>query len=361
MHPLLASRARLFLYLAAWLPVAALLTALDRMLVPRTWPEALAFVAPPTLAHAVICLSAWWVCRAAPLGRSAPSAVLARLGVAAGAAGVAWMTLTTVWGRVLESATPLAGIDAARESGMLAGAGAILYLLSAVVHYLIIAFEDSRAAERRSLELQVQAREAELRALRAQVDPHFLFNSLNSISALVAGSPEGARQMCQRLGEFLRSSQRLGAQEWVSLAEELALAERYLAIEHVRFGGRLEVERQVAPEAEVCLVPPLLLQPLIENAVRHGVAQRLEGGTVRVEARRHDDRLDIVVESPFDPAAPVHRGQGLGLANVRARLDLLDPRRTRVDAGPAGDRYRVCVTLPATERADLPAASGEAR
>ena len=226
-------------------------------------------------------------------------------------------------------------------------AGVPLYLLSVVVHYMIIAFESSRAAERRVFESQVTAREAELRALRAQLNPHFLFNSLNSISALAAPDPEAARRMCTLLGDFLRQSLSLGGRERVSLAEELALADRYLAIERVRFGARLAVDRRADADALRCLVPPLLLQPLVENAVKHGVADRVEGGTIRIEAHRRGDALVVEVENPRDPEAPPRRDQGLGLENVRARLDALDRRLTRVDVERAPDRFRVTLTLPA--------------
>ncbi len=199
------------------------------------------------------------------------------------------------------------------------------------------------------LESQVTARDAELRALRAQLNPHFLFNSLNSISALTGPDPEAARTMCQLLGDFLRTSLTLGARERVAFAEELALAERYLAIEQVRFGARLAVEKAVEPAAARCLVPPLLIQPLIENAVKHGVADRVEGGTVRIEARRSGDRLEIAVENPRDPEAPPRRGGGLGLENVRQRLAALDPRGTRVDVFRAAERFRVVLTLPVVE------------
>jgi len=140
----------------------------------------------------------------------------------------------------------------------------------------------------------------------------------------------------------------------VTLGEELALADRYLAIEQVRFGARLAVDKRADDGALRCLVPPLLLQPLVENAVKHGVADRVEGGTIRIEAHRRGDALVVEVENPRDPDAPPRRGQGLGLENVRARLDALDRRLTRVDVDRSPDRFRVVLTLPAHE-------GGEAR
>src|SRR5262249_19044525 len=154
--------------------------------------------------------------------------------------------------------------------------------------------------ERRILETQVTAREAELRALRAQLNPHFLFNSLNSINALVGADPEGARRMCAGLGDFLRRTLALGARASVTRDEDLALVRRYLGREQVRFGERLQVEESVTGEARECRVPPLLLQPLVENAIKHGIQDRLDGGTIRVEARRDGALLRVVVENPVD-------------------------------------------------------------
>jgi LytS/YehU family sensor histidine kinase len=241
-----------------------------------------------------------------------------------------------------------------RDLVVLFVAGLVLYAQSIALHFMLLAIESARAAERRVLESQVSAREAELRALRAQLNPHFLFNSLNSISALTRPDPEAARRMCQLLGDFLRSSLALGARARVAFAEELSLAERYLAIEQVRFGARLAVETRIEGGAERCLVPPLLIQPLIENAVKHGVADRVEGGVVRIEARRHGDTLELAVENPRDPEAPPRRGHGLGLQNVRQRLEALDPRRARVDVLREPERFRVVLTLPAVETDGTP-------
>jgi LytS/YehU family sensor histidine kinase len=236
-----------------------------------------------------------------------------------------------------------------RDLGVLAVAGVILYGESIAVHYVLVTLETARAAERRILESQVTAREAELRALRAQINPHFLFNSLNSISALAGSDPGAARRMCQLLGDFLRMSLALGGRERVAFAEELSLAERYLSIEQVRFGARLGVETRVDPQARACLVPPLLIQPLVENAVKHGVADRVEGGVIRIEARRRGGALEVLVENPRDPEAPPRRGHGLGLKNVRQRLEALDPQRARVDVISGPENFRVQITLPAVE------------
>ena len=193
------------------------------------------------------------------------------------------------------------------------------------------------------------AREAELRALRAQLNPHFLFNSLNSINALVGTDPEAARRMCEGLGDFLRRTLALGSRDAVTLGEELALVERYLGIEQVRFGERLRVERAVDPDAATCRVPPLLLQPLVENAIKHGIQDVVEGGAIRIEARCENGLLRVVVENPVDADAPIRRGEGVGLENVRRRLAVFGAREAHLATNRKGDRFRVTLTLPALE------------
>ncbi len=349
MHPLFARANRLALHAAASTVAGVLLAAALRLLTPRPWADALAFAVPAALLYGFAVLSAWWVCRANPLTRGAPS-ILAQL-VAAVQASALWTAASAVLAVLLARGAHL-GPDRAgilRDLAALFVIGVPVYLLSAVVHYMLLAFEASHAAERRALESQVSAREAELRALRAQLNPHFLFNSLNSINALVGTDPEGARRMCERLGEFMRRTLALGARDSVPLGEELALVDRYLEIEQVRFGDRLSLERAVDPSALNCLVPPLLLQPLVENAIKHGVQDALVGGAVRLEARREGARLLLAVENPLDPDAPARRGEGVGLENVRRRLAAFGARDARLVAGREGDRFRVTLELPALQ------------
>jgi two-component system, LytTR family, sensor histidine kinase AlgZ len=346
MHPLFRRASRLALYCFAAAIAGVLLAAALRLLTPRPWLDALAFAVPAALIYGLAVLSAWWVCRANPLSGGL-STLLAQLGAALQASGL-WTGASAMLGVLLARVVHLGpgppGI--LRDLAALFIIGVPLYLLSAVVHYLLLAFEASHAAERQALESRVSAREAELRALRAQLNPHFLFNSLNSINALVGSDPEGARRMCERLGDFLRRTLTLGARESVTLGEELALVDRYLEIEQVRFGDRLRVERGVDPTVLDHRVPPLLLQPLVENAIKHGVQDAVNGGAVRLEARREGSLLVLTVENPFDGEAPARRGEGVGLENVRRRLAAFGSRDARLVAGRVGDRFRVRLELP---------------
>jgi two-component system, LytTR family, sensor histidine kinase AlgZ len=353
MHPLLVGRLRPTLYFALWLGMGVALATLLVLLEPRPVWHAVLFVGPLTAIFASMCLSAWYVCRSHPLGTTPAPRLITGLALSSLQASALWVGIGALWALALSRFAHI-GPDRAgilRDLGVLFVAGEVLYGQAIAVHYVLLAFEHTRAAERRMLESQVTAREAELRALRAQINPHFLFNSLNSISSLAGSQPEDARRMCQLLGDFLRTSLALGARERVAFEEELALAERYLAIEQVRFGARLGVETAVEPRARGCLVPPLLIQPLIENAVKHGVADRVEGGVVRITAERRGAALVIEVENPRDPEAPPRRGSGLGLKNVRQRLEALDPHHARVDVFGEPERFRVLVTLPVVEGA----------
>jgi LytS/YehU family sensor histidine kinase len=223
-----------------------------------------------------------------------------------------------------------------------------VFLLSSVLHYLAIAVDASRVAETRAATAQSLAAQAELRALRAQLTPHFLFNSLNSISALTSADPPAARRMCIMLGDFLRGTLHLSTLDRIPLGQELALVDQFLAIEQVRFGERLQLSRAIAPEALAVAVPPLIVQPLAENALRHGVAQRLEGGLVSIEVRVEGNELMVAIENPVDDAPKARTGRpAVGLENVRRRLEAGYGRGGQLRAHVAGGTFRAELRLPA--------------
>jgi hypothetical protein len=349
MHPFLVQRQRLAAYVLAWLAAGVGFAELLRRMSPQPGPFAHALLVPMSLALGFAVLSAWWVCRANPLTEERIGGAALAQGGAALQVAALWTGITAAWGVLLTRllARPAAIATLRDEWPLFFGAAIFAYLLSAVLHYLALAFSASHDAERRILESEVAARESELRALRAQLNPHFLFNSLNSINALVGSDPEGARRMCERLGDFLRRTLALGARDDVALAEELELVERYLAIEQVRFGERLRVERDFAPDALACRVPPLLLQPLVENAVKHGVAGRIDGGAVRLTARLRGDALLLEVHNPVDEDAPGRPGAGMGLENVRRRLEAFGARSARLEAVRGAGDFTVTLVLPA--------------
>jgi hypothetical protein len=356
-----ARKGRLDLYLAAWLPVAALLAAVLALPGQRTWTEAAALALPLAVTAAFFSLAMWPLCRAMPLDRARATSLAAAHATAALATSAAWLLLGLGWANLMATFPRFAGAPVRFRDDIpaLLAVGALLFLLAALVNYLLLAFQSAREAERAALEQQILAREAELRALRAQLNPHFLFNSLNAIGSLAGSDVARARQMTVLLSEFLRRTLTQGARAEITLAEEMDLVDRYLAVEQARFGDRLRVERDVQPAALECSVPPLVLQPLVENAVTHGISRTLGGGTLTIAAARRGDRLEIAIENPFDPEGGRRPGQGMGLENVRARLAMLHPGSSRVESAEAYDRFRVTVSLPAArDRGEVAAAAG---
>jgi len=347
MHLLLGRSGRLALYVGLWSLVGAVLALL---LVGQTglgWSGALLLALPLASLYSSVCTSAWYVARTTPLNTSGVPRLLATALGAALLSSTALMLAARVWSFIVRQWFRVDATFDAIGSTVFAF-GVIIYLLSLAVSYVVAASERAQAAERRALEVQVLSREAELRSLRAQIDPHFLFNSLHSISALTTANPAGARRMSLLLGDFLRQSLKFGAEERIPLERELMLAQKYLEIEQVRYGDRLKVEVH-NDGAGACLVPSLLLQPLVENAVTHGVAHLLDGGTVRVSASRTPSRVSVVVESPYDPDRPKRKGTGVGLANVRSRLRATYGPDAALETIDENNHWRVEMTLPATE------------
>jgi two-component system, LytTR family, sensor histidine kinase AlgZ len=348
MHPLL-TRNRLGLYLLAWVPLTA--TSIYVLVIRGTlsWLQATALAVTVFLFYAFLCLSAWYPCRATPLGRVTFMRLLLTHLIAAGIMSFVW---TQAGGALAYGIVGPEKFDAMRRAfqpqlNSIFTIGVLLYLLSVAFHYVLIAMEASRQAEARAMEVSIQARDAELKALKAQINPHFLFNSLNSISALTSIDPSRARDMCVLLGDFLRLTLGLGEKTSVRFSEELDLLQKYMAIEKVRFGARLTVLEEIQEESKACQLPPLLLQPLLENAVKHGIACLPEGGQVRLAAQRQNGRLDILVENSWDPDSPPRRSGGLGLKNVQRRLEARYGKDASLRVNSEGDLFQVSLSLPA--------------
>ncbi len=314
MHPLIARPARLLLYLLAWSPLALLLAYLLVMMGGLGWLEAAALSLPLALFYALICLAPWYMCLVLPLGSSDTFKIAGKHLAAAIVAGLIWIVLAKGLGLALgHYFFPRLNERFSPQLPLLFGIGVLLYLLSVALHYVLFSMESSKEAETREQEALTLARESELKALKAQINPHFLFNSLNSISALATVDGQRARDMCIKLSDFLRTTLKLGEKQRITLADELALAKAYLEVEQVRFGARLRVEIDADADCGHCVVPSLLLQPLVENAVKHGIAGLVDGGTIRLEAHCIQGLLQLKISNEFDPESPAASRHGLGL------------------------------------------------
>jgi len=350
MHPLFAQPRSLSAYLLFWACLSVVPWVLMRSNAPL---GALVLSVGSTVAFAFGTLSVWYLCRALPLLPARLWRVVSIHVTAACLWSIALLACSKLLAELLALLPAWRALpaDVAAGEGALLGVGALFYLLVATFDYMLAELEQRRRASEREAVLAVAAQQAELNALRAQVHPHFLFNSLNTVSALIGYDAGKAREACLLLAEYLRGTLRAQQHPLVTLREEWALCERYLAVEALRLGPRLRLEVSVEESAESCEIPSLLLQPLVENAVTHGIAPVDEPQPLRVRAERRGERLGIVVENGLDPA-PRRREGGIGLANVRARLFGQYGNDATLRVEREVDRFMVVVDLPASQRRD---------
>ena len=198
-----------------------------------------------------------------------------------------------------------------------------MYIGTLVWTIVYVRITERRAQEMREVRMQMAVRAAELRALEAQVNPHFLFNCLNSIRGLVVENPSLAQDMITRFAALLRYNLNRDRQHTVPFSEEADIVADYLALESVRFEGRLRVQFTIDPEAKAVQIPPMILQALVENALKHGIARRPEGGDVRIHAAASNGRLVLEVTNSGELGPAQRSDTQLGLKNIRERLHLL--------------------------------------
>jgi len=262
-----------------------------------------------------------------------------------GLAGICTLVYSLLIGRFITDADYLTFADSSLPMRVVFGW--LLMLLLLLLNWFWFYTKEQRQLEERKAATEKMAREAELYTLRQQLQPHFLFNSLNSISALAVSRPEQARTMVQQLSDFLRGTLCKENQQRVTLAEELKQLELYLAIEKVRFGHRLQTIVDVADDAKTLQLPALLLQPIVENAIKFGLYGTTGDTTISIKADRSDAGLLIRIQNPFDAdAAQAQEGTGFGLSSVQRRLYLLYARPDLVQTQQHENQFTTTVTIP---------------
>lgn len=218
------------------------------------------------------------------------------------------------------------------------------FVLVSVIWYN---WQEQSEQEERKQDAEKLSKEAELYKLRQQLQPHFLFNSLNSINALIGSRPEEARKMVQQLSDFLRGTIRKEEHQWVSLKEELQYLQLYLDIEKVRFGHRLSTVVEYDSALDELKLPALLLQPIMENAIKFGLYDTIDEIVISLKASKEDNNLVITVTNPFDPETSAPRqGTGFGLQSVQRRLYLLFARNDLVTTEAKENIFTTTIKIP---------------
>jgi LytS/YehU family sensor histidine kinase len=223
------------------------------------------------------------------------------------------------------------------------------YLFFVGLAHALVYRRESEARALNASQLETRLAEAQLQALQRQVHPHFLFNTLNTISGLMRTNVNAADQMIDQLGDLLRMTLHTSGSQVVPLSEELDALRKYLDIEQTRLGGRLQVSLQIDPRTLDALVPNLLLQPLVENAVRHGIAPHARQGRITIATALHESALTITIRdngNGLPPERLLAFNQGVGLANSRARLEHLYRSAFQFRFSNLDDGFLVAVVIP---------------
>ena len=262
----------------------------------------------------------------------AASAVLARLGYAWGFACA--LAIVAALTAAMATVQSLLGHNL-DWPGLLVGVLLAVALAALMLEYFRV----------RSRAFSPALAEARLQALQARIRPHFLFNSLNAVLAIIRVDPKRAQDAIEDLADLFRSLL-ADDRQLIPMREEIALCRQYLNLEHLRLGERLQVHWSIDPEAENALVPPMLLQPLVENAVYHGIEPGLAAGAIEIRIGLDGDRVVVGLSNPYHPEHQHRQGNRMALANIRERLQLHFDVEAKLDAGVEGERYRIEMAMP---------------
>ena len=242
-------------------------------------------------------------------------------------------------------------INTLNHSSMLRYSVAFLMLgCMAALSLLFYVQKEQKEMDKRKADAERLAREAELFKLRQQLQPHFLFNSLNSINALIGARPQEARKMVQQLSDFLRGTIKKEEHQWVTLKEEMQYLQLYLDIEKVRFGHRLSTKIECDESLDGMKLPALLLQPIMENAIKFGLYDTIDEIEISLQAAKEDSQLVITVKNPFDPETAAPKGTGFGLQSVKRRLFLLFARNDLMTTETKDNIFITTIKIPQHEQ-----------
>lgn len=348
MHPFLRSPGHIVLMGLFWGPIVFCVILLQSRLSGLTLSESAVLVGPLMGVGLFVCLSIWFPCRAFSTERYRLPMLLLRHVLAAALMTAGWLLMGILYSEILDDlgGFPLWRGRYDQALPLLLAVVLFLYFMFSLIYYMVLALDRSRQAEQKALESLLSARSAELSSLRASIHPHFLFNSLTSLSTLMRKSPELAQEIILKLAGFLRYSLNHGQKEWVRIRDERDHINDYLGIEKMRLGERLQCEFAFDPDALEEMLPPFTLLPLVENAVKHGFQQSLESGLLSISVEQTPQLLVIDVENPVEPGSQVKQGEGYGLTGLKKRLADAYEGEEGLTVARDGTTFKVTIRLP---------------
>jgi sensor histidine kinase YesM len=345
-HPILSNKVRLIVWWLVWIFLALGQSLLFYYAFGSFIEISLVDSLVSLLIYSGIGLSLWFPFRFFNSGETRTIALISNL-VASGALSITiWVLITKfIMTTVLPEQNNYQAYWAATFPYRI-GSGVFIFGLIILTYYLFESLRDLSEKKAKEAQLESLVKETELKMLRSQINPHFLFNSLNSISSLTITDPEKARDMVVKLSEFMRYALSRKDEQPVTLQNELENLRLYLDIEKVRFGDKLTTEEIIEPGCLDLKIPVMLLQPLFENAVKHGVYECTESVRIITQAKIIDGYFEINISNNYDPAPSLKRGTGTGLLNVTRRLELFYGKKASIKTLKENGIYSVTLYIP---------------
>lgn len=346
-HPF-TSRKALVIYSLIWLFLAFLYAAFLRFNQEFSISISISEALMGSITFGLLGLIIWYPTRYIPFRKEAPIYSISAHFAAGLIVILAWLFITVgILGIVFESEQDYS-IYLTSSLFLRGLVGIMLYLVMVLIYYLVSYARSLRERAQAEEKLRTLVKESELNLLKSQINPHFLFNSLNSISSLIMSNPEEARDMIIRLSDFLRYSLKHRESEFVSIEEEIRRMNDYLLIEKIRFGDKLQYKLNTSEHCKNLQVPTMIMQPLIENAIKHGVYESLEPVSVEFSCDVKHGFIHLELWNDFDPDIPSKSGTGVGLQNVSERIRLAYDGKGSVTKDVKDGVFKITLLIPIT-------------
>ncbi len=345
-HPITSHRKTLFIYLLIWLLVIVAYAFI--FMFGRDFSLLISFSDSfiSNILFALLGIMIWYPTRYIPFQKNAPVySILAHVTVGL-LVILVWIVVATALLETIFSANEDYTSFLSNSILWRAISGIFMYLVLILVYYLVMNARSLRERVQAEERLRTLVKESELNMLKSQINPHFLFNSLNSVSSLIMSNPAEAQEMIHRLSDFIRYSLKHRESEYVTLKEEIGRMEDYLSIEKVRFGDKLIYTLETDEECSEVEVPTMILQPLIENAIKHGVYESLDPVEIFVTCSVQNGYLTLQIINDFDPDQPSRKGTGVGLQNVSERIRLVYDREGSINWRIKDKKFIVSMNIP---------------